>query len=57
MSVSLPRPPELLFPLPAAEMLALALSMLAWDENDVARIMSTYKPLRHYVASWPPNCR
>ena len=31
-------------------MLALALSMLAWDENDVARIVSTYKPLRKHPA-------
>ena len=31
-------------------MLALALSMLAWDENDVARIVSAYKPLRKHPA-------
>ena len=31
-------------------MLALALSVLAWDENDVARIVSTYKPLRKHPA-------
>ena len=31
-------------------MLAFALSVLVWDEHDVARIVSTYKPLRKHPA-------